>query len=217
MRRQRDRPQLEALLREQIAFLNASAASYDGGFDAEAKRLAVTLRVLLHNTSMSHSLLGLLGIKEKFRYVNTAEPINRTNLLPQTFGLVIAEITTGVGARYVPPLGMERQLPPRQEAFEPWWQRPATKDGDRLLSRRDFVLTLANTEGGAHVDPDLDEAWEKLSKEGARWTYVDSAGERPFDPGYETASVRQIAYEVQVTMDTQLDSVLGSSLLTPAG
>ena len=54
---------LEDHLREQISFLRASADSYDSGFKGEAKRLAVIIRVLLHDTHKSTSLMTLLGIK----------------------------------------------------------------------------------------------------------------------------------------------------------
>ena len=43
-------------LKEQILFLKASASAFDEGFDGEAKRLAVTVRVLLHDTNNSISL-----------------------------------------------------------------------------------------------------------------------------------------------------------------
>jgi hypothetical protein len=59
------RKELEAHLDEQIKFLEASAAAYDKGFDGEAKRLAVTLKVLLYDTKQSHSLLSQLGLKTK--------------------------------------------------------------------------------------------------------------------------------------------------------
>ncbi|PKM42871.1 MAG: hypothetical protein CVV03_09425 [Firmicutes bacterium HGW-Firmicutes-8] len=50
--------ELEEHLREQLEFLELSAESYDRGKDGEAKRLASTIRVLVHETRSSHSLLG---------------------------------------------------------------------------------------------------------------------------------------------------------------
>jgi hypothetical protein len=43
-------------LREQVEFLRASAASYDAGFEGEARRLALTVRVLVHDTRVHHTL-----------------------------------------------------------------------------------------------------------------------------------------------------------------
>lgn len=51
-------------LNEQLEFLKASALSFDNGFLGEAKRLVVTIRVLLHDAQNSKSLLGLLKMKK---------------------------------------------------------------------------------------------------------------------------------------------------------
>ncbi|MEE9987498.1 hypothetical protein [Agrobacterium pusense] len=52
-------------LAEQLGFLEASARSFDGGFIGEAKRMATTIRVLMHETPQSHSVLGQLGLLQK--------------------------------------------------------------------------------------------------------------------------------------------------------
>ena len=54
------RPDLDELLREQIGFLERSSAAYDEGYHDEAKRIAVVVRVLLHDTQSSHSLFEQL-------------------------------------------------------------------------------------------------------------------------------------------------------------
>ena len=53
---------LQDHLTEQIGFLLRSAESYDNGFTDEAKRLAVTIRVLVHDTGKSTSLLKQLKL-----------------------------------------------------------------------------------------------------------------------------------------------------------
>lgn len=59
-------PVLVEHLREQMRFIESSAAAYDNGFEGEGKRLATVLRVLMHDTSGSHSVLGQLGVKETY-------------------------------------------------------------------------------------------------------------------------------------------------------
>jgi hypothetical protein len=54
--------ELQTHLDEQLGFLERSSAAFDEGYEDEAKRLAVTLRVLLHETTQSHSLLRQLGL-----------------------------------------------------------------------------------------------------------------------------------------------------------
>lgn len=61
----RTKDQLEALLNEQIEHLKFSADEFDNGRDAEASRLALSLRVLLHDTKSSHSLLGQLNMLDR--------------------------------------------------------------------------------------------------------------------------------------------------------
>lgn len=145
-------------LRQQLRFLRRSAAAFDGGEEDEALRLAAIIRVLLHDTGASHSLLGQLGVKESFTYLDTSEPIEPNNLLP-TVGLITARVNleTLTGS-YVAPLGhvvdpradasaaepamyirgaYQSPVPPgppdappysRQKPFAPWWNDPVTKD-----------------------------------------------------------------------------------------
>jgi hypothetical protein len=47
---------LDKHLDEHIGFLTSSAESFDKGYVSEAKRMAMSLRVLLHNTHSSRSL-----------------------------------------------------------------------------------------------------------------------------------------------------------------
>jgi hypothetical protein len=69
--------ELAAHLAEQLQFIEASADAFDKGFEGEAKRLAVTLRVLLHDTKSSRSLLGQLG-RKNIDFLDTAIPFNPT-------------------------------------------------------------------------------------------------------------------------------------------
>ena len=55
----------------QARYLKESSSSFDGGFEGEAQRLAVTVRVLVHDTSASHSLLKLLEIKDNIQFHDT--------------------------------------------------------------------------------------------------------------------------------------------------
>ena len=55
--------ELRRQLDEQQRFIKNSAQSFDDGFEGEAKRLALTIRVLVHDTSQSHSLLSQVDKK----------------------------------------------------------------------------------------------------------------------------------------------------------
>ena len=81
-------------LREGVHFLRVSAAAFDQGFEAEAKRLATTIRVLVHDTKNQKSLLHQLNLKHKLRMHNTARPFDPTNPLMHQ-GLVILKVEAG--------------------------------------------------------------------------------------------------------------------------
>jgi hypothetical protein len=188
--------ELQAHLTEQIGFLEASAAAFDSGFDGEAKRLALTLRVLLHDTTQSHSLLGQLDLKNR-QFVDTALKLDPANRLSHG-GLVFAAI----GAPRTRYVAMLDDVPTRRLLpFSDWWNAPVFVDQARnVLTREKLVLTAANQDGGGHVDPALDETYYKLSRENALgFVAVENGVARPME-GPEKAAIRQIAHEVLKTI-----------------
>lgn len=80
--------ELKSHLKEQIQFLLRSAKSYDEGFTSEAKRLAVVIRVLLHDTNRSTSLLTLLQRKDMLFY-DTAWDYDPNNLVSSIKGSAV--------------------------------------------------------------------------------------------------------------------------------
>src|SRR4051812_40153622 len=90
------RSQLEAHLAEQLEFLKVSASSFDAGHLGEAKRMAVTARILLHQTANSQALLAQLGMRRDF--VDSAYPYDPENVMAH-HGLVGLGLS-GDGASY---------------------------------------------------------------------------------------------------------------------
>lgn len=210
----RIRPHVEKLLRDHHGLLVSLGAQFDGGVPTMALPLAVSIRVLAHDTGASHSLLGQLGLKDSIQYVDTATPIDPANLLP-TAGLVMMRTTNdGQGhlvADWVPPL--DDGPPTRQGkvvSFVTWWDTPVVKDvKETLWSRRKLVLAVANQEGGAHVDPDRNEALRQFEEEnGFGWMIVDANGRRPMDHQPLLPCVRQIAHELQRSIERGMADIL---------
>jgi len=69
-------------------------------------------------------------------------------------------------------------------------------------SRRRLVDALANQEGGAHVDPTLNESYIRIAgDESLGYTFsLHGETERPFQGDVAAASMRQIAYEMLETL-----------------
>ncbi|MEW6655206.1 MAG: hypothetical protein AB1394_17290, partial [Bacteroidota bacterium] len=113
---------LKKHLEEQIEFLKISSKSYDDGFKSEAKRLAVVIRVLLHDTGNSTSLLELLD-KKNIQFYDTATDYNPNNLM-STLGLIMTKVGPN-GAEYVPPLdfGSPSRYIKGKISFNDWWNK----------------------------------------------------------------------------------------------
>lgn len=159
----RPKEEILAKLREQFDFLrNSVRAFYDGQF-AESLRIATAIRVLVHETQQSKPLLkqvrpdGLdLQIKEQVG--DTKAPDEE-----EVF-------TFAVGVRMGPTLAPAVDLGSSQYCLSSigvWWNRRVfsfrSQLGRQLIyARKKVVLILANTEGGAHVDPNEDPDYAKL-------------------------------------------------------
>jgi hypothetical protein len=135
-------------LRRHIGFLVRSCASFDAGHTEEALRIAVTLRVLFHDTKTSISLLTHLGLKSLALVLSTFEPGYRENKEARTFSVTIPVFLNSLGQR-TPPLSGSR----RHEFItaSEWWEEIIAYTNYKV-SRKDVVLAAANQDGGAHVD-----------------------------------------------------------------
>ena len=198
------RSDLERLLQEQIGFLGSSCKLFDEGAVGEAKRLALTIRILLHDTKKSTSLLLQLGMKDK-QFLNTASEYNPANILTHS-GLCAMKLS-GKSATVVPYL--DEPVFTRSSDFEEWWnQIIIVDDRKQTFSRKTLILYTANEDGGAHIDPELTEKYSRLTKENSLKWMVISSDEPPRElEGHETASIRQIAHEVLRTLNPALPSV----------
>jgi hypothetical protein len=196
------RLELEQHLRDQFDFLRSSASLFDAGHTAEAKRLAVSVRLLVHDTRVSSSLLGQLGLKSILFY-DTASDHNPMNLITHS-GLASLAVSPQ-GARYQAMLDHSPRGPGIAVGFHQWWAKTVIVDVDRnVLTRRDLVLAVSNQDGGAHVDPDLAPTYAKLSRANSlAWAFRGPDGAVPLDNPVP-ASIRQIAHELTKTLEPHL-------------
>lgn len=195
-KQQQTESELERHLADHIGFLRSSADAYDNGQDGEAKRLAVSLRVLCHDSKASHSLLGQLD-RLSASFLSTALPHEQGNL--STHGGLVMVAADGAQSRYV---AMLDDVPyKRWLRFEDWWNEVVFVDDRReSLSRKQLVLAVANQDGGAHVDPALDDTYARLARHNSLgWVVSTGTGTQPI-PKAERAAIRQIAHEALKTL-----------------
>jgi hypothetical protein len=197
------REELLGHLKEQIAFMQQSAISYDKGFEDEAKRLAVVIRVLVHDTSQSTSLLNLLD-KKDIKFYNSSLPFHPSSIISYN-GLTMMRLSSAEGASYEAPLdgGPPTRSRTDKIPFNVWWKDMfVIKDKDKnTFTRKDLVLNAANKDGGAHIDSSLDESYASLSRFNALgWKFFRKNVEDDFRNNPASASIRQIAHEVIKTL-----------------
>lgn len=184
-------------LEDIIGFIEASSIAFDAGKTGEAKRLAVSIRVLLHDTKSSKSLLGLLGWKDGHSFLNSAISYNPKNLMSH-HGLVGLRIGGDTGGSYHAPLGEgPPSRPYKYVKFTDWWNENVIVDSKKQkFNRRELILSLSNKDGGAHVDPELDESYANLTRNNTiGWMTSKGEGEEPL-MDVEKHSLRQMAYEM---------------------
>src|SRR5258708_637287 len=117
------RGDLESHLEEQLAFLERSATSFDEGHESEAKRLAAVIRVLVHDTQVSRSLLSQLSLKAG-TFLDSALPLYDAS--PLSYHGLISAGGTSKRTDYQAPL--DEALGRRQVPFEEWWNAPVIVD-----------------------------------------------------------------------------------------
>jgi hypothetical protein len=145
-----------------MEFLRTSLRAFYAGNFAESVRIATSLRVLVHESSMSKPLLkqaakpnGLdLQILEHVGEWPGEEPI---------FSFAVS---VRMGPTIAPAVDLGSSHHTLSTVGE-WWNRAVftfqSRIGTQLVYRRkQVVLTLANKEGGAHVDEDEDSDYTRL-------------------------------------------------------
>lgn len=191
-------------LEKQMKLLKLSCDSFDSGNEEEALRIAATLRLLLHDTGKSHSLLSQLGVKDNMQFVDSALPLDPQAVVKDgrhimvLHGLpgLVAITPTNTGWRYVAPLGV-REYAKGDVSFQEWWETPCVPGPDKRYTRKQLILQMANKEGGVHIDAKINEAYRAL-QESSIGT-VQANGIVGYTNSVVDASMRQIAWELQQT------------------
>ncbi len=178
-----------------------SCDSYDKGFEDEAIRLATTMRVLLHDTGQSTSLLRHLGIKNRMYFICSAPRLIPTNMVSYT-GLLILRSTVGEGGNYIHASSDGSPMPNFWLGFEDWWNQIVIDDKNSIFTRRDLVLFAANQDGGGHIDDSLTSKYMELTMNNSLgWQYGEGDIIKPFDNSPIYPSIRQIVHELLFSLE----------------
>jgi hypothetical protein len=181
-------PELIEYLRRELNFLLYACRIYDDGYEEIAVKIAVSIRILAHDTKRSTSLLTQLG--RPIKLLSTTPNISNAFLF-------IGKLSSVGGFKQLPILDSQRQ----QHHFLPWqrwWIEPvyALRDLGHF-SRKDIVLPAANKDGGAHVDVEnIPESYEVL-REGVVQRPGTTSNESALElMNNQFPDLRQLAHEL---------------------
>lgn len=183
---------LEGLLSIQEKLLLNSIKLFDKGHTEEYLRIATIIRVLVHNTNSSHALLHQANRGGR-RYLSSSLPMDEANLLSQCN--LCALVIKNSGKLYF--RAIEDKLPMKFLPLHDWWNEEVIFDrvNNRKFSRKQIILNAANKDGGAHVDPKVDTAFQFVADGMMKYS-----GKEDTPPDHDRHIIRQIAHELIKTL-----------------
>lgn len=179
-------------------------ANFDSKRLIDAGSMALQLRLLFIDSSAhmgGRSVMNLMGVSNAQKILSTVQQrISESTISSVGFlGLRISE----AGPEWYAPLS---EAPGARNLLttDKWLKEAIFKTASITFTRFKLISVIANTEGGAHVDPIIDPEYYAIAKaNGAGWSFTTSKGQEiPLGNPFP-AMLRQLCYEVLMT-DTRL-------------
>ena len=149
-----DKRRLCQKLKEQLAFIGRSCSAFDQGMEEEAIRIAAALRIIFHDAGRSVSLLAHLGLHDG-RMLSSA----RGHGDFKDYLSIQINLGSSTPAAMTPMLGRRFT----KLSINQWWKHePVFVHAGERYPRRRIILSVANKDGGAHVDAELENYYEVL-------------------------------------------------------
>lgn len=211
------RPEDDTLehLRNQIRFISRASRAYDSGDPDEAANIANHICMVLHDTGLATSLLTQME-KKDIPFDDTSFPMDPRDKAPYQ-GLVATELSANPKWGWIPLCFGGDEPNAAWKTFDEWWNAIILDDKKAIsFTRRSLILAVRNQEGGAHIDPEIDEQYVKIEKM-KEFAFTFAIGDQEIKPrvGAGLASVRQIAFEALKTLGTEYPSFLKGKYLQP--
>jgi hypothetical protein len=151
-------------LKEQMGFLRTSLDAFYAGNFAESLRIATTIRVLVHENSMSKPLLN--QVRPDGLDLQIPEHVGEARPGQEEILRFAVSVRLGPGPAIAPAVDL-RSSHYSLKTVGSWWGRtvftfPSRVGTQMVYTRKKVVLILANKEGGAHVDPNEDPDYVSL-------------------------------------------------------
>jgi hypothetical protein len=144
---------------ENLGFLKNSLNQIEKGDYFEVKRIASSIRTLIHDTNNSHSLIKQLenhpgnNFKTECFFYANGTPLK---------GTLLEGLSTCIRCQ-LPRMRFDESIESHEDYFrtwntlDDWWNGLLFKNPllQEHFTRKDIILHFANKEGGSHVDPNL--------------------------------------------------------------
>lgn len=178
---------------EQLNFIKTSVSNFDNGNESEAKRIAISLRILFHETATSNSLIKQLNLNKTLILWSSGVLYTPSNLLSSW---TLLQLNIEEKGLHYNSLGMNRERT-FYLSYEDWWNEVIFDDKKNVFTRKDIVTFVTNKDGGAHVDKVLGEKYAKIVKYNSLGMTFGDGNPVINNPLY--SAIRQIALEVIVS------------------
>jgi len=183
-------PELQEMLNDALDALVSACNRFDRGDTREYRQMSAIIRNLCRDTRMSHSLLGQLGLKTR-RFLSCSPTIPDGNKLSECH-LVELLIRPNLREKAAAWRAVLDGAPMAFWAFDEWWTTPVVvQPNGNKFSRSNMVGYVADQDGGVHVDPGIDAAFQEMRQEAFQYTNGRSTTEF-----VDRHAIRQIAHEM---------------------
>lgn len=198
-------------LRKQFKFLSSSLESFNRGDADEIPRMATYIRTLMHITQNSTGLL--YQVDPYMQLIDTSRPLMQPNQSPNQYlsifcsGLVTLSL----------PQGWKLTPSPKQRLvnLEEWWNCILFKENNNDFTRKKIVLWIADTDGGAHVDPSLPKDYYQMSRTGSTMMEFFSENGQYYPAGPEQLIIPYISLELLHSLHAAFPEICRPHKLPP--
>lgn len=207
---------------EKFDRLKSECDNYDNGnrTHLQIEYMSATLRILLKDSRSCISLLEQLKEKENLSFIDSSTQRNTMSFWHignniSNLNIVVSNVYMGllvksifldseykIHYKFEPLLNENKNIEEKQ--FDNWYKSEIYNDGTYSITRKKLIETIAEQDGGVHVDTQLEEDYFLFKKSDSLKTKINGEFVN-FDNNPAFVSLRQIAFEVLESLKNLYD------------
>lgn len=206
-------------LHQQTSLLINACHNYDKGMFYQAKNMSAIIRTLVKDPESNNSkrklqtvsLLKSLETKDSMKFYNTGYEAIEPKISINLVGIVTvpsnAPLSNEFEYIYLPLLNNSDYIDCKWLNFSDWWNSKViiskTEKRDIIFTRKKITLTMAEQDGGVHVDSfqNIDKDYRDISRYIINiFTNIDANGVESPVKHLQYALVRQISHELIISI-----------------